>query len=292
MELKSFELTGTYIDTNLKDFGQSVINLINVSSQVTIVEIKALKFKSGTLLPNYINLSLKDIIINKVPIIDYFIYNSLDENMKKHVHWTQDSSRKMATETQVGYAILFIYFMVMTRNKAMIKDDEEIPEFLIRFMKIKMTVDEVKSILSNNDLNLFNHHWVKSIEIDNLSIALKNRLKKGISGMRLFSIFKDYPISNKINEKMKLLCTNIKKLAIEGPYWEMHNLFQPEELSVISINANLLNLILVCYDEETIKLMVNNRSLFRYPTYNQRAVQFEMWNDDFFNLFKSKLFNS
>jgi hypothetical protein len=159
-------------------------------------------------------------------------------------------------------------------------------------MKIKMTVDEVKSILSNNDLNLFNHHWVKSIEIDNLSIALKNRLKKGISGMRLFSIFKDYPISNKINEKMKLLCTNIKKLAIEGPYWEMHNLFQPEELSVISINANLLNLILVCYDEETIKLMVNNRSLFRYPTYNQRAVQFEMWNDDFFNLFKSKLFNS
>lgn len=291
MTNKSLELTGSYVDTNLKDFGQSLINLINISSQVSSVELKTLKFKTGVLLQNYNDLSMKQIISNKIPIFDYLIYNSLDKQIQKEINWIQDSSRKLYTETQISYSVLFVYFMVVTRNKAMIGINENIPEFLIRFMKVKMNAEEIANVISTNDLNLFSHFWVKDIDIKSLSVALKNRLKKGISGMRLFSIFKDYQISSKTSEKNKLICEKLKKLAVNGPFWEMHNLFQPESLSSLSLNANLLNLILLCYDDETIKTMVSNRSLFKYPLYNSRAHQYENWDDTFFLSFTTKVFN-
>jgi hypothetical protein len=69
----------------------------------------------------------------------------------------------------------------------------------------------------------------------------------------------------------------------------MHSLFQPNELIGLSINSNLNNLILESFSSEKINLFIKNKSLYKYPSFNSRAVQYLTWDDSFFSLFKTKV---
>jgi hypothetical protein len=285
----NFMSTSHYIDTSLKAYTEGLLSLINTASQLNTIDIKTLKFQCGKLFDLNSEVNLHTIINNRIPVFDLIIYMNLSDESKKKVSWIVDDSRPSFSESQIAFSSLFIYFMLMTRNKAFPERNENIPNYLAKFMTIPMTTSDIKRCLSENNLNLFQHDWIKNIKINLLSISLKNRLKQGIAGMRLFTIIRDHEPDKNVNSNISSLISRLKILVNEGPYWEMHTLFQSTFLSSSSINANLNNLILEIYTPEKIKELVENRSLYKYPVFNPRALSYRTWSDNFFNEFKSKI---
>jgi hypothetical protein len=288
-DIHKFEVSGIYINTELNQFGESLLELINIASQLNRVELRNLKFITGVAVDVKMDMSLKDLVKYKIPFFDYFVFMNLPDDLRKKIIWNVDTSRHMYSESQIAFSVLYVYFMVITRNKASLSQDEKIPAFLMKFMTNPMSIDDIKDCLSLNDLNLFTHNWVKDIKTKNLSIPLKNRFKQGIAGMRLFSIFRDYEPDKSMDASITLSFESVRSLSINGPFWEMHNLFQGNELASMSINANLQNLILDSYKDETIQLMVKHKSLFKYPIYNNRHLTYKTWGASFVSLFKTKL---
>lgn len=281
--------SGNYIDNTLKGFGESLELLINVASQVNKLEVTNLKFVCGRRFEEEDVVDIKMIISHKIPYLDALIYISLSEENKKLVHWEVDDSRQEYTEAQITYSALFIYFMLVTRNKAIPERGENIPLFLTKFMSSHMTIEDIKKCLSENNLNLFNHEWIKDVRITNLSSAIKNRFKQGIAGMRLFTAIRDNEPNKNIDSNLKNLVSRIRELLQSGPFWEMHTLFQTPYLSSQSISANLNNLLLDLYTHEKLKEMEENNTIFKYPIFNPRAVQYKTWGDSFFSEYKTKI---
>lgn len=281
--------SGHYIDTDLKEFSKALENLINVACQVNRVEIHNLKFKLGRLYDFSTPLTMDILIKNRIPIFDAIIYLSLSSNEKELVRWEVDENRPSYDEGQITFSCLFIYFMLMTRNKAFPDRSETIPNFLMKFMHKPMNIDEIKRCLSENNLNMFNHLWIKGVEIKKLSSAIKNRFKQGIAGMRLFSAIHDNEPDLVVDSNTRVLLDRINELVESGPYWEMHTMFQTNYLSSQAINANLNNLLLEIYSDGKLKELVNNRSIFKYPVYSARALQYKTWGDAFFSEYKTKV---
>jgi hypothetical protein len=290
-EMMNFESIGVYIDNNLEQFAESILSLINIASQPDKVELHTLRFISGRKFDVKAPINLKNVMRDRIPIFDLIIYANLTELQKSKVTWVIDDNRKNYSETQISFSCLFIYFMLMTRNKITPNDNEQIPSFLERFMSVPMSVEDIKDCLSSNNLDKFNHKWIKNIKIDSLSLTLQNRFKQGIAGMRLFSVFRDFPIDKDVSANLQLIVSNIKKVAEEGPYWEMHNLFNTNNLRGMSVNANLNNLILECYTEDKIKDLIKMKAIYKYPNFNPRSVSYHTWSDSFFSEYKTKLFN-
>jgi hypothetical protein len=285
----TFEALGDYIENVIKDYSFGLINLINSASQTDKVEVNTLSF-----------ISSKEFDINKVntrvlvecgiPIMDYMIYQNLSKENKAKVIWRVDENRRRYTETEISFSLLFIYFMLMTRNKVFIEKDENVPNFLKRFMKVSMVVEEIKECLSSNNLTLFKHEWIRYIPVKNLNSALKNRFKQGIAGMRLFSAIANNNPDKAINSNLENLVGRIKELVSKGPYWSMHTMFQSESLSSLSISANLNNLLIDLYTEEKLVSMIKSKMIFKYPKRDDRATSYLMWSDSFFEAFKDPIF--
>lgn len=285
----SLEPSGDYISTDLKMFGENLIKLINVASEPNIVELQSLKFVSGKAFNANSVINMSTIITCKIPIFDLFIYNNLSEENKRKVRWTVDDNRIEYSENEISYSLLFIYFMVITRNKVMLDRGEAIPSFITRFSKIPMTASSIYNCLSENNLNLFKHTWVKSVDLNLICQPLRNRFKQGIAGMRLFNVLRDNAPDMQIDSSTELLYQKIKDLASEGPFWEMHSLFQSTLLSSYSIAGNLSNLILELYSDSMIKKLVENKILFKYPVFNPRHMNYKNWDNKFFDEFKTKM---
>jgi hypothetical protein len=280
-----FKSIGCYINTELIVYTKSLINLINHASENRKVEISSLLFTS-TKEFDISKVTMRTIIDCGIPIFDFIIYQNLSEEDKKKIKWVIDSKRKIYTETEISFSTLFIYFMLITRNKVFPEKHENIPSFLLRFMITPMTVDDVKECLSNNNLSLFSHVWIKDIKISKLTDSLKNRIKQGIAGMRLFTVISENEPDKNINSNLSQLVDNIKFLINRGPYWEMHTLFQTSFLNSQSINANLNNLLIDLYSFDKLEQLVLNKSIFKMPKFNPRAIQYLQWSDNFFSEFK------
>lgn len=283
-----FKPLGYYIDTDINRFSTSLIELINNAAQMKLVEISNLKFISKTAF-NVNKVDMLSIINNGIPIFDWLVYLNLSDEEKAKVNWTVDSSRKLYDETQISYSVLFIYFMIMTRNKPFPEKNEPFPLFLGKFMKVAMTLDDIKDCLSNNNLNMFTHSWVRRIKISNLIDPIKNRLRQGIAGMRIFSVIADNEPDKELDANLQNLVDRIRNLVHNGPYWEMHTLFQSAKLASMSINANLNNLLLEIYSREKLESLVKSRMLFKMPQFNARALSYKLWSSEFFSEYKSKI---
>lgn len=280
---------GVYIDNSLKDFCESLVPLINIACQINNIELSSLKFSCGKQFDINSQISMNLIINNKIPIFDMIIYLNLSTENKAKVKWVVVDNRKSYNETQINFSCLFIYFMVMTRNKAFPDKNELIPNFLMKFMHIPMTIDDIKNCLSENNLNNFQHTWIKHISIKNLSPAIKNRFRQGIAGMRLMSLISNNDYDKVIDTNLKNLIGKIKHLVENGPYWQMHTLFQTPFLTSQSINSNLQNMILEIFSEDKIKGFINSKLLFKYPVYNSRYSNYKIWSDSFFSQYEDKI---
>jgi len=286
---KPLTLTGEFINNEFKTFGKLLEDLLNTASQNNIIELSNVKFIAGKPFDKNTELTFDQIIEYRIPIMDYLLFWSLDYEQRKRITWQLQSSRVEYNQTQVSFSLLLLYVMIMTRNKALPEENENIPIFLSKFMKIPIDIEDIRECLSYNNLNLFTHTWVKDVDISKLSNALQNRLAQGIAGSRLFSVFRDYDVDLDIDDKLKRVVENIKILVNNGPFWEMHTLFQPKELSAMSINSCLNNLMILCFSEKTLQKMKDNKSIYRMPKYSMKGEAVRNWDHKFFELFTTKL---
>lgn len=283
-----FKPLGYYIDTDVNRFSSSLIELINNAAQLKLIEISNLKFTSKIAF-NVNKVDMASIINNGIPIFDWLVFLNLSDEEKAKIVWTVDSSRRLYDETQISYSILFIYFMIMTRNKPYPERNEQFPLFLGKFMKVTMTLDDIKDCLSNNNLNMFTHSWVRNVKLAKLIDPIKNRLRQGIAGMRIFTLIANNEPDKDIDAHLQNLVDRIRILVHNGPYWEMHTLFQTAKLASMSVNANLNNLLLELYSNEKLETLVKSRMLFKLPQYNPRALSYKVWSSEFFNEYKTKM---
>jgi hypothetical protein len=284
----SFAPMGYYIATDLRTYTESLVELVNLSSQSNKVELASLIFCSQKPF-DVKNVNLKVIIDCGIPIFDFIIYLNLSTEDKAKIIWKVNDKRRSYTESQISYSIMTLYFMLVTRNKTLPEKGEQLPIFLTKFMKNVITMDEIRDCLSLNNLNLFNHVWIKNVDISILSDPFKNRFKRGIAGMRLWTVIAENEPDKELNANMKKLISDIKLLVSNGPYWEMHTIFQSPKLASYSINACLQNIILEVFSDEKIDNFVESKMLFKKPIYNIRTQSYKGWDKDFYGEFKSKL---
>lgn len=122
---------------------------------------------------------------------------------------------------------LYIYFMVMTRNKIDFDKNERKPLFLQRFFSSGMSYKEIIKIITYNDISKFNHKWISVVDVGKLPESVMNRFKNGTAvEMGLFSIFRDYKPDIELNDYQQYLYDNLSQLRFYRPYYEMHILFQ------------------------------------------------------------------
>lgn len=290
--------------TNFENYRSSIINIsfddfIGLAQQIIsdFSTVSGLNIKDFILRgnmepsPNRKNPDWKDLIKSNMPIFDYFILIKYRDKFKENGNVEfilNDDVPTKFNESDYGKAILCAYYLMITRNKLIVEQDEKLPMFLVKFLNVSPEYN-YKKYLTNNNINIIPKNWIRNIKFDNLGNSMLNRFKLGIAGSRFFNIFKLYPWIPRTDE-LETVCNIIKMIATDGPFWEQHPEFLPEVLRGISIAKNLQNLILEVYDDKDIKNMVKNRHLFKYPVKTLGSVEYKTWTSEFGSLFKNKLF--
>lgn len=292
-EIKQVEFLplGSYVSTELKNIGSAIQKLINIAAEVDKIEIKEMVFKSKAHFdPDKVS-TVSDLVQYGIPLLDFLFYRNLTPEIKKEIVWEVDDTALEFTETKLSAALMSVYFMNMTRGKTYLDESSEnLPLFLEKILAIDSNIYlRFTRILSNNNLDRFNHLWIKEITVAHLPKVLRARLLKGISGSRLFSIFRDYK-PDLLTPETEQLYLKLRDLALRGPFYEFHHLYQGDKLEKMSISRNLSSLIGLIYSEQMIQVMKKNKSLFKEVVYNDKYQSFLLWDDDnFFSQFKTPL---
>lgn len=278
-----------YIDISFESFAALVQESLEKIADLNKLSYDELRFRA-TKAPNFSLIkTMNDVHKFGIPIFDYYLHKHISPDKRKD--FLISASTISESFSEYMQSIFCLYFILMTRGRASLNDDEPLPRFLTEYLKVKLTWKEIANNLSSNDLTKMDHKWVKMININNLPLAVRQRLLCGIAGTRLFNIFKVYKPQNIFNlsPNISYAYEIVKRVAMEGPYLEMHPLFMPARLASISISRNLKNLILDVYTKDEVTAMVKSKSLFEIPIADNRYRHYENWDENTFDDMRTKL---
>lgn len=278
-----------YVDIAFENFHMLVSESLIKVANPDRLSYDELKFFSQTN-PDLDNIkSIDEVRLQGIPIFDYFIYKSLNEPTR----FSFSIKSKVVSESPLEYlqSIFSLYFILMTRGKPTLSDDETLPKFLSDYMRIKLTWADMLKNLSSNDITKIDHQWIKRIDVNSLPKAIRQRLASGIAGSRLFNVFSNFMPARYADllPQKRILFNILRKLSTEGPYLEMHPMFMPSKLASLSISRNLRNFIIDVYSKEEVITMVRNKVLYDQPVFDSRYRQYETWDESTFEDFKTKI---
>lgn len=285
---KPIKLGGHFFDIDMRNFGIMISKAIIQSSCTNLVNLDDLviKLKIG----NEENLNkistLEDAYNVGFSIFDYYFYRYF-KDMGKEVKIIYVEDKNLGTFTEYMKDLTVCYFLLMTRGKILLSENEVMPKFITDFCNYKKSSKELLASLSDNDITKLNHSWIKEIDIMKLSRPFMQRLSSGIAGARLFNIFKSFTPKelNVLSPELGRVYSVVRNISLRGPFYEMHPFFMPLNLSNLSVSKNLLNLILDIYTKDEVEALVNNRSLFDFPKYDSRYIQYLTWDSKTFQGF-------
>jgi len=288
--IETFKCGGDLLSIDLDTFSKLISDSLNRISNPLVILLSDLKLKCA-ILPNVEEIKTVEQIYNHgIPIFDFFIYKYLkSKNIDKS--FTVEKTKDLGTFTEYLQAIFSLYFVLMTRGKTALNDNEFLPKFLSTYLNIKMDFAEITKRLSSNPLSSLSHNWIKDINISELSKPVQQRLLSGIAGTRIFNIFKSYVPNNlmNINASIVRVYNLVKEIANSGPFFEMHPFFMPTELASISISKNLNNLLIEIFTGDELNEMVRCKSLYALPKMDNRFSNYKNWNKETFSKFITKL---
>lgn len=279
------------IRVELMEFCQIIEDVIFKASDNTLISIKSLIFKTKLEIPDE-EFTLKDLARNGISIFDYYIYFSLVKTHKDSIVWIIDGNLRQFNEDDYAKGIFTVFFLLITRAKLRLNENEKMPKFITSYLDFKLGVQEFNDIVSRNNISNFDHSWVLKIDLSKLSKPVIQRLESGIAGCRKFNIFKTLKPKNydKLSDNLKISYDTIRKIAEDGPFSEMHPFGMTLSLKSSSISRNLDNMIIDIYTEDEINSMINSGILFTKPKYDQRYVQYKNYDKNFKNHFRNPLF--
>lgn len=275
-----------YININMENLAIMLQNTFELVSDVSKVNLDTLKFKAKSNIDFSVDNTIERICQVGMPIFDYYIATQLiREGHVVDAEICEDMQPKDVTKVQK--CLFYVYFNLVTRAKPFVGENEGIPAYIKNHIGLDMNPKDIEKYVTSNRIDTLDHRWIKSIKIEPLGSALSQRFSKGIAGSRHTSIFRDYQWKAAINTKEVGICEILREIAVKGPFWEQHPFFTPDNLKGVSISKNIENLICNVFDDETIKLMVKNKSLFKYPSNDQKYTAWRQWNSDTFSDYKT-----
>lgn len=280
--------TCRYVNINMQHLAIMLQNTFELVSDISKVNLSNLKFQATKEIDFKVDNTIEEICESGMPVFDYYIGTQLvREGFTVDVEITNDVQPKDVTKVQKG--LFYVYFNLVTRAKPFVGEGEGIPAYIRNHIGLDMAPKDIEKYLTSNRLDNLDHTWIKAITITSLGAALCQRFSKGIAGSRHTSVFRDYQWKITISSQEAAICELLRDIANKGPFWEQHPFFTPEKLRGVSISKNIENMICHVYDEDTIKLMVKNKSLFKKPISDPKYTSWRQWNSDTFSDYKSPI---
>lgn len=287
--LKPFKSPLERLTIEVDTFSTLFKEIIIETSDFSKIDWRTLKF---TCLPGFkpeSEFNFSRMVEYQVKPFDWVIFQFLKNNGKK-VIFTEVERDRIYTASEYSAAIFSVYFMLMVRDKIKLNENEKIPAILAKNYPEDFSYEDVLKLLTSNNIENVNHNWIFNIKASELGEVIKNRLMKGISGMRLPNVLINNQPKKDAPEEVLRLIRSLKKIMNQGIRKEIHPRAQPESIKLIGLNKNFSNMILLAFTDEQINEFVKTKQLYSRPKYDKTHEQFYTWPEDFFDYLKTPLF--
>lgn len=280
------------VGIDLSSLGTFIQEILQKASTKNFINLKSFKLYTRKEVNLDRKLSLEELSDHGIPIVDYYIYWNLAERfIPVSSCITISNSIVPYTEIDAMKCLLFTYLNFMKYNRIALKESEKLPGFAKRLLDLNLPISEINRIISLNNIEDFDHSWVKTIDVSKLGMPVISKLKKGICGSKLFNIFRDFKWKANLPLNIETACLTIKNIAKNGPFLEMHPSFLPKKLIGCSISKNLKNLIITAYSYTEIEFMKSKGLVCKSLKYDIFVTDFMTWNETFEALFVTKVCN-
>lgn len=287
--LKTFKSPMDKMTIEVDSFALLFKEIITETSDFSKVDWRTLKFTCLKGFKPDLEVNYQRLVEYQVKPFDWVIYKFLLAN-GKDVKFKEVETEKIYTMSEYSIAIFSVYFMLLVRDKIKLNDNEKVPAILTKNYPDGFTYVDVLKILTSNNVDNMNHNWIFKIKVSGLGEIVKNRLMKGISGMRLPNVLINNPPKKDAPMEVLNLIQTLKKKLAGGIMKEIHPRAQPENIKMIGLNKNFSNMIVLAFSDEQIEDFVATRQLYTKPKYDKTHEQFFTWSDDFFDYLKTPLF--
>lgn len=227
-----------------------------------------------------------------------FFYLGLDEESRPKATVLPDLPIGAEADGMSNYAdagtiskyIFYTYFFIMIRGHAPTSSSayagQPVPKFLSAVLAMKESPQIVSNYLATFDLNSIDPNWVRHVPTVGLSKEAESRFGLGVAGYRLCSVFNHYKPDKDLDDNLLESVEVAKSFLDAGLDWDFHPATRSANLlsKYGNINKNCGNLILLCYQENTIKKMVAAKKLYAVPEEDPSHGNYLQWSE----LFESK----
>lgn len=186
----------------------------------------------------------------------------------------------------VARAVFFCYFMLIVQARYPVSkntpaaDAPKVPNFLRTIMGMDAKQHEYVETICSFEPQKFNAKWAKHVRFAGLGQEVLSRFGLGVAGYRYFGPFALYQPKAGLPQNLRTAFEFAKNVAVSAPSWDVHPLTRhPLVLTKRgNLNKNLGNLILDCFDEDTIKEMETAKVIFKYPTREPTHRNYLQWS--------------
>lgn len=270
------------------DFSSIMANFLG-EWRDTFDPIKQLKWRSKTDYTLTLESTFNDCLEHGIPFIDFCVARNLKvADPSKEIIFTADESfatRRLTISQIYGAYGLFLYLLI--------SKDDPTPDTSIPLPNIAHTIfrinshSQYRSCISVNNLKEIDLNFIFEKDWSWFPGILQEKLSFSISGFGIMKIFSLYDADREMNEAVRKIYLLVKKVSMKGIFLEYHPRLNPKK--DLKLSRNLEQLIFLCYTNETIDKMIEERMLFKKPLTDISCNSFYDWDEKTFDFLKTPI---
>lgn len=157
----------------------------------------------------------------------------------------------------------------------------DVPQFLGKICGMKVSPLALSEALCSFEIQKVPKEWITELEWSDMAQSVQQRLGLGLAGYRLLGPFKLFPCKADASREALAAYEWVKNLASQPFDWALHSATREAALisKLGSFNKALTNLILECFTEDQIKVMIDGqvKILSVQPVRDPRANTWISW---------------
>jgi len=236
------------------------------------------------------NATLMDLLTEGNKFFDSCAYLSIPVADRPVVQPTNQIDEDQIIDIKTtGRSLFFVYFMLMTKGSYQydcdIATNRKVPAFLHNVFNFTGNTDEVFAKLANFEIKKVGTSWVEHIIMTGLGSEAQQRFALSFPGYRAFQPLRTVKPDKPLTVITRRAIRAIRKFLARGYFWEIHSATRDPTLIARfgSFNANLGNLMLEIYTDQTLQKMEDAKLIYRKPTFQFNADSYKTWDDELFD---------
>lgn len=157
----------------------------------------------------------------------------------------------------------------------------DVPSFLSKICGMKVSPKALSDGLCSFEIQKVPKEWIKHLAWGDMAQSVQQRLGLGLAGFRLLGPFKMFPCKENATPEAKAAYKWVSELAVQPFDWALHSATRDPALiaKLGSFNKALTNLVLECFTEADIALMISPtvKILSVMPVRDPRANGWISW---------------